>query len=177
MPALAMQLALRPSCRLCLNTPGKSPVTIYMPFKKLELTCTLEDFVRFLLNYHDFVGSPSKLSTRALPLDLLRHEGQMPSPAKRKRNIGSSKTTRAGEYLEEICAVHGLAQHVKTATRGNNPLDLILSDLEDCVSVDVTSPIGRSDHSVLLTKIATCPQREKRTSRRVWRYSKADWVA
>ena len=84
-------------------------------------------------------------------------------------------STRAGEYLEEICAVHGLAQHVKTATRGNNPLDLILSDLGDRVSVDVTSPIGRSDHSVLLTKIATCPQREKRTSRRVWRYSKADW--
>ena len=89
--------------------------------------------------------------------------------------LGSSKTTRAGEYLEEICAVHGLVQHVKTATRGNNPLDLILSDLGDRVSVDVTSPIGRSDHSVLLTKIATCPQREKRTTRRVWRYSKADW--
>ena len=71
--------------------------------------------------------------------------------------------------------MHGLAQHVKTATRGNNPLDLILSDLGDRVSVDVTSPIGRSDHSVLLTKIATCPQREKRTTRRVWRYSKADW--
>ena len=91
--------------------------------------------------------------------------------------LGSSesKTTRAGEHLEEICAVHGLVQHVKTATRGNNPLDLILSDLGDRVSVDVTSPIGRPDHSVLLTKIATCPQREKRTTRRVWRYSKADW--
>ena len=89
--------------------------------------------------------------------------------------LGSSKTTRAGEYLEEICAVHGLVQHVKTATRDNNPLDLILSDLGDRVSVDVTSPIGISDHSVLLTKIATCPQREKRTARRVWRYSKADW--
>ena len=89
--------------------------------------------------------------------------------------LGSSKTTRAGEYLEEICAVHGLVQHVKTATRGNNPLDLILSDLRDRVSVDVTSPIGRSDHSVLLTKNANCPQREKRTSRRVRRYSKADW--
>ena len=89
--------------------------------------------------------------------------------------LGSSKTTGAGEYLEEICAVHGLVQHVKTATRGNNPLDLILSDLGDRVSVDVTSPIGRSDHSVLLTKVATCPQSEKRTTRRVWRYSKADW--
>ena len=55
------------------------------------------------------------------------------------------------------------------------PLDLVLSDLGDRVSDDDTSPIGRSDHSVLLTKIATCPQREKRTTRRVWRYSKADW--
>ena len=26
--------------------------------------------------------------------------------------IGSSKTTRAGEYLEELCAAHGLHQHV-----------------------------------------------------------------
>ena len=89
--------------------------------------------------------------------------------------LGSSKTTRAGEYLEELCAAHGLHQHVETATRGANPLDLILSDLGDSVRVDVTSPIGSSDHSVLLASIPTCPHRERRTSRQVWRYNKADW--
>ena len=43
--------------------------------------------------------------------------------------LGSSKTTLAGEYLEELSATHNLEQHVHCATRGKNPLDLILSDL------------------------------------------------
>ena len=31
--------------------------------------------------------------------------------------LGSSKSTPAGEYTEELCAVHGLQQHVQCATR------------------------------------------------------------
>ena len=89
--------------------------------------------------------------------------------------LGSSKTTPAGEYLEELCASHGLHQHVQVATRGNNPLDLLISDLGDQMRVQTTSPIGNSDHCVLLASISTRPQRESRTSRRVWRYNQADW--
>ena len=81
--------------------------------------------------------------------------------------IGSSKTTRAGEYLEELCAAHGLHQHVEMATRGNNPLDLVLSDFGDRVHVEAMSPIGNSDHCVLLASISTRLQREERTSRQV----------
>ena len=89
--------------------------------------------------------------------------------------IGSSKTTRAGEYLEELCAAHGLHQHVEMATRGNNPLDLVLSNFGDRVRVEAMSPIGNSDHCVLLASISTHLQREERTQRQVWRYNQADW--
>ena len=89
--------------------------------------------------------------------------------------LGSSKTTRAGEYLEELCAAHGLHQHVEMATRGNYPLDLVLSDFGDRVRVEAMSPTGNSDHCVLLASISTRPQQEERTSRQVWRYNQADW--
>ena len=89
--------------------------------------------------------------------------------------LGSSKTTPAGEYMEELCAAHGLTQHVESATRGKNPLDLILSDFGDGVTVKAMSPIGSSDHITLLASICISPRREKRTSRQVWRYSQADW--
>ena len=61
------------------------------------------------------------------------------------------------------------------ATRGNNPLDLVLSDFGDRVRVEAMSPIGNSDHCVLLASISTRLQREERTSRQVWRYNQADW--
>ena len=91
--------------------------------------------------------------------------------------LGSSKTTPAGEYTEELCAVHGLQQHVQCATRGSgrNRLDLVLSDLEERVSIKPTNPIGSSDHVTLLASINTKPFREKRTERLVWQYQKADW--
>ena len=46
--------------------------------------------------------------------------------------LGSSKTTLAGEYLEEVSAAHNLEQHVHCATRGKNPW----------ISSSVTSAIG-----------------------------------
>ena len=50
--------------------------------------------------------------------------------------LGSSKTTRAGELMEEICSMHGLYQHVTSPTRGSNMLDLVISSF--------TSPIDTS---------------------------------
>ena len=89
--------------------------------------------------------------------------------------LGSTKTTPAGEYMEELCAAHGLRQHVQCPTRGDNMLDLIISDLDDRVSVTALSPIGGSDHVSLLASISTCARRERRTTRHVWRYNHADW--
>ena len=89
--------------------------------------------------------------------------------------LGSSRTTPAGEYTDELCAVHGLQQHVQWATRGRNRLDLVLSDLGERVSIKPTNPIGSSDHVTLLASINTKPFREKRTERLVWQNQKADW--
>ena len=89
--------------------------------------------------------------------------------------LGSTKTTPAGEYTEELCTVHGLRQHVHCATRGSNALDLVLSDLGDIVSDRPMNPIRNSDHISLLISIRTDPYRERRHCRQVWRYGKADW--
>jgi len=43
--------------------------------------------------------------------------------------LRSNKTTPAGEALEELSAFHHLEQHVHEPTRGENTLDLVLSDL------------------------------------------------
>ena len=89
--------------------------------------------------------------------------------------LGSTKTTPAGEYMEDLCHLHCLTQHVHEPTRGPNKLDLILSDFES-VTVAVDQPLGRSDHSVIIADFLTQPHREPKSSRTVWRYHKADWA-
>lgn len=66
--------------------------------------------------------------------------------------LGSTKTTPAGEAAEELCALHCLSQHVTEPTRGENLLDLVLSDLpEDAVTTEVKDPLSSSDHASVLT--------------------------
>ena len=90
--------------------------------------------------------------------------------------LGSSKTTRAGERLEEICAEHGLVQHVDEPTRGLNTLDLIISNFPGRVTTQTLSPLGRSDHCVVVADFHDQKlHSEPPSSRRVWRYNKADW--
>ena len=51
------------------------------------------------------------------------------------------------ELLLKFCVSHGLAQVVATPTRGNNILDLVLTNEPLCIcNMDVTSPFGNSDH-------------------------------
>ena len=89
--------------------------------------------------------------------------------------LGSTKTTRVGEFAEEVCASHGVSQHVSMPTRGNNPLDLILTDFPEGVSTRVMPPLGLSDHAVVIADVNLRMFRETRTTRVVWRYAKADW--
>ena len=89
--------------------------------------------------------------------------------------LGSSKTTLAGEYLEEVSAAHNLEQHVHCATRGKNPW--ISSSVTSAKAVEMLNPIGSSDHAAtLLASVQTFPYRERLHSPTVRRYSKADWV-
>ena len=89
--------------------------------------------------------------------------------------LQSSRTSLAGEAAEDMCAQHGLTQHVAEPTRGNNTLDLIMSDFQEPVEVDVLPPVGKSYHAVVVATFPARVQQEKRTYRTVWRYNQADW--
>ena len=69
--------------------------------------------------------------------------------------LRSTKTTPAGEALEDVYAAHHLAQQVADSTRGNNMLDLVISDFEGPVATAIHSPIGRSDHAVVTARFTT----------------------
>ena len=90
--------------------------------------------------------------------------------------LHSSKTTAAGEALEELCAAHQVTQHVDKLTRGNNTLDPILSDFVCPVTTTTHAPLGKSDHAMLISDFLTVsPRREPATVRTLWRYNRADW--
>ena len=63
--------------------------------------------------------------------------------------LGSTKTTVAGEALEDLCASHYLTQHISEPTRKNNTLDLDISNLPGAESV-TTGPTLLSIVSKLL---------------------------
>ena len=89
--------------------------------------------------------------------------------------LRSTKTTTAGEALEDVCAAHHLAQHIADSTRGNNTLDLVISDFECPVATAIHPPIGRSDHAVVTACFTSAaPHINQPTTRKVWRYSSAD---
>ena len=90
--------------------------------------------------------------------------------------LGSNKTTLAGERLEEVCAGHGLIQHVDQATRGQNTLDLVISNMHCQVETQTLPPLGRSDHCVVVSDFhGLNVHSEQPSTRKVWRYNKADW--
>ena len=78
--------------------------------------------------------------------------------------------------MEDLCSLHGLLQHASQPTRGDNTLDLVISNfLVNPVTIDILPPIGSSDHATVMATIAVPPQRDEPTSRHVWRYVQADW--
>jgi len=90
--------------------------------------------------------------------------------------LGSSKTTLAGEALEDVCTIHDLVQHVHEPTRGNAILDLVMSNFHGSVESHSASPLGKSDHSVVLCDFPCDDIRGEEPARRtIWRYNKADW--
>ena len=89
--------------------------------------------------------------------------------------LHSTKTTPAGEAMEELSAAHHLTQHVLEPTRGNNTLDLVLSGFDTPVMSTVHPPLGLSDHASVITDFLRAPpHREPPISRCVWRY---DWLS
>ena len=89
--------------------------------------------------------------------------------------LHSTRTSVAGEAAEDMCALHGLIQHVLEPTRDANTLDLVMTDFQDHVHIQVLPPIGKSDHAVIIATCSSQLLKEKSTRRTVWRYKKADW--
>ena len=90
--------------------------------------------------------------------------------------LGSTKTTPACEAMEVLSAAHYLTQHVSEPTRGNNTIDLILSNFNTPVIAKLHAPLGRSDHACVVADFLQAPlHSEPTTSRRVWRYNQAYW--
>ena len=85
----------------------------------------------------------------------------------------SQRDSTEGQQLHEISHDCCFSQLVQQPTRGENMLDLVLSDID--AKCKVVPKIA--DHSgVLVTEDLDVPQ-TKRHSRLVWHYNKADWDA
>eukprot|EP00117_Sycon_ciliatum_P049752 scpid9142/ scgid35229/ RNA-directed DNA polymerase from mobile element jockey; Reverse transcriptase len=89
--------------------------------------------------------------------------------------LHSSRTTRAGEYAEDMCHMYGLEQLVHEPTRGRNTLDHVMSDLPGRIVTPLHPPLGKSDHAVIVAHFDVAPTPDRPTKRTVWRYQQADW--
>ena len=83
----------------------------------------------------------------------------------------SSNDTPAGKTLQDICARAGLRQLVKTPTRKEHLLDLVLTD------IPAKTIIGGKiqDHAYVLANLSFAIHRSKEQTREVWDYKNADW--
>ncbi|XP_045501381.1 uncharacterized protein LOC123698680 [Colias croceus] len=93
------------------------------------------------------------------------------------------KTDHAGREAFNFATSYNLSQLVNEATRvpdiaGHtaNCLDLLLTSDPDRYVVEVSAPLGTSDHC-LIKSVSTCspPDPTIGAKRRVWRYGLADW--
>ena len=89
--------------------------------------------------------------------------------------LGSNKPTDSAVQAEGVFASHGLEQMDDLPMRGENTLDLILTDIHTSrIKVSDREPLGKSDHCVLIADVALNLASEPRTTRIVWDYGKAD---
>ena len=90
--------------------------------------------------------------------------------------IYKDRRTLLSDTVNYQITIYHLTQHVNTPTRGQNALDLVISDLPGTVSVSTLPPLGRSDHCVVTADFKTAaPLCEPPTTRQVWRYAHAGW--
>ena len=78
--------------------------------------------------------------------------------------------TPEGRELQDIAVKEGLRQIVKTPTRYENLLDLVITDLPSKATVGGTN----RDHGYILIEMAFAVPRTKLLTRTVWNYKNAD---
>ena len=74
--------------------------------------------------------------------------------------------------LKEICEENGMLQLVRRPTRGENLLDLLLSDIDNCKAM-IADPIA--DHRAILAFVKLPMPREIIVQRDVWHFKQARW--
>ncbi|CAM4567914.1 unnamed protein product [Leuciscus chuanchicus] len=85
--------------------------------------------------------------------------------------LGSNKTDTAGRRASQLTNCLGLDQIVMEPTRGDNILDLVLSDTP--ATTTTLAQMGSSDHNPVLVQLQIPVLRDKPYKRTVWRYDKA----
>ena len=81
-----------------------------------------------------------------------------------------------GLELESVCAAHGLKQHVKSATRDEYLLDLVLSDLGEQIRCSVHPGVLESDHRCVIANIDISIAVSVPCSRTCFDFGKAQWA-
>ena len=85
----------------------------------------------------------------------------------------SQRDSTEGQQLQDVSQDCCFSQLVQQPTRGENLLDLVLSDIE--AKCKVVPKIA--DHSGVLVTVDLDTPQTRRHSRLVWHYNKADWDA
>ena len=84
----------------------------------------------------------------------------------------STGESTEGHSLRNICRRQGLQQLIEKPTKGDNLLDLVLTDVTG-VKYEITSELG--DHSAILYHSNIKVPRTATIKRPRWQYHKADW--
>ena len=85
----------------------------------------------------------------------------------------SHDNSSIGEKLWNISREEGLKQMVRVPTRGECPLDLVLTDVGDMTKISVLSNLA--DHCVVCINMNVVIGRTEGTLRDVWDFRRADW--
>ena len=85
----------------------------------------------------------------------------------------SNANSSEGDLLHRIRDDLGLKQCVKSPTRGDYLLDLVLCDMEHC-KAEVVAPIA--DHCGIVAKVSLPCPRDFRVTREVWHFKGAAWT-
>ena len=88
--------------------------------------------------------------------------------------FSSRGNTALGQLLQDTAAEAGLKQLVKTPTREENLLDLVMTDLLG-TTVTVGQQFKTGDHRWILATVPMAIPTTERVERKVWNYRAADW--
>ena len=88
----------------------------------------------------------------------------------------SNGVSPEGLLLESVCATQGLKQYVKSPSRGEYLLDLVLADLGSQIKCTVHPGVLESDHRCVVADVNISIALSEPTSRECFDFGKAQWA-